>query len=573
MIRLLAVPLLFLAAQAIFPNRCPASTVTAGGRESRRVEEILSGLSDEEKVGQLMMVGFGGKEMGPEIARFLLDLHVGSITLYSRNIDDNDQLARLVHEVRRVMKDEVQPFLALDQEGGNVVRVRTDVAVLPGAMALGATRDPVLAFLAGQANAVDLGILGFDMNLAPVLDINKNPKNPVINIRAFGDHPGLVAEMGAWLIQGQQQADMATVAKHFPGHGTTDRDSHYALPSIDLSAEQLRGSELLPFRKAIREGLDAVMTAHVRVPAIAKDGTPASLSRPVITGLLREEMGFDGVVITDDLEMRAIVDNQDVGDAAVQAILAGADVVMVIWTPERKRRVQQALLDAVRSGKIPAQRLDASVRRILMLKARRGTLDAWPRTRTRLSELLPNPLHTRLINTIAQRAITLVRNRDGLLPVCSGKGVLVAGPQKTFAAELHRLLPETSIVHLRRVPSRAQRERDLKRLAALADEHRVVILSVVNAYQAWLAQRLRHRTRTPLAVVSFGSPYFLRNFPGADAYLCTYSYLDTVEKAAARAVAGRTSITGRLPVSINQKFRRGHGLVIPTRACATAASR
>ncbi len=538
-----------------------------------RVEKVLTGMSLEQKIGQLLMVGFGGRSMGPEIARLLLDHHIGSVALYSRNISGTAQLVKLVHSIRKTMKNDVQPFVAIDQEGGNVVRVRTDVTVLPGAMALGATRDPVLAYLAGQASAVDLGMLGIDMNLAPVLDINRNPANPVINIRAFGDHPRLVAKLGVWYILGQQQAGMATVAKHFPGHGATSHDSHFSLPVTNASLEQLRGSELLPFREAIDAGLDAIMTAHVRVPAVDDSGAPASLSRNVITDLLRREMAYDGLVITDDLEMRAIAEKMSVGEAAVRAILAGADVIMVIWTPRKKHEVFQSLVAAVKQGRISKARVDASVRRVLRLKAKRGTLDALADNAPSLSDSFPNPYHSRLVRTIAHRAITLVRNQHSILPLCHGRGVLVAGPQKVFLSEMKSLLPDATIVNLSRVPSQRRRREDLQRLAGLAGKHRVVVIAVVNAYQAWMVQRLSHITQVPLVVVSFGSPYYLRNFPRVAGYLCAYSYLTSVQKAAARALCSRISITGRLPVTISKHYPRGHGMTLRRGTCTTAASR
>jgi beta-N-acetylhexosaminidase len=537
-----------------------------------RVEKILAGMSLEQKVGQLLMVGFGGRSMGPEIARLLLDHHIGSVALYSRNISNTSQLAKLVRSVRETMKNEIQPFVAIDQEGGNVVRVRTDVTVLPGAMALGATRDPVLAYLAGQANAVDLGLLGIDMNLAPVLDVNRNPANPVINIRAFGDHPKLVSKIGVWFILGQQQAGMATVAKHFPGHGATSHDSHFSLPVTNASLEQLRGIELLPFREAIDAGLDAIMTAHVRVPAVDDSEAPASLSCKVITELLRGEMAYDGLVITDDLEMRAIAEKMSVGEAAVSAILAGADVIMVIWTPRKKHAVFQALVAAVEQGRIPPSRIDASVRRVLRLKAKRGTLDALASKAPSLSDSFPNPYHSRLVRTIARRGITLVRNQQSILPLCQSRGVLVAGPQKVFLNEMKSLLPDATIFNLRQVPSQKRRREDLERLTKLAGQHRVVVIAVVNAYQAWLVQRLSHKIQIPLVAVSFGSPYYLRNFPRVAGYLCAYSYLASAQKAAARALCSRISITGRLPVSISRHYPRGHGVVLPRGACTSAAS-
>ncbi|HUU03275.1 MAG TPA: beta-N-acetylhexosaminidase [Myxococcota bacterium] len=537
--------------------------MAAGGAGSAAdsVDEIIAGMTVEQKVGQLIMVGLGGKQMSPAIANLLTGYHIGSVALYGRNIVNTKQLARLIGDIRKVMRGEVQPFVAIDQEGGNVVRVRSDVIVLPGAMALGATRDTFLAFLVGQASAIDLGLVGIDMNLAPVLDINRNPHNPVINIRAYGDKPELVARLGLHFIQGQQQAGMATVAKHFPGHGSTARDSHFSLPVIRLDREQLTDGDLLPFRRAIAAGLDAVMTAHVRVPAIDPSSLPASLSHKVIGGLLRKELGFDGLVITDDLEMRAIANMMPVGQAAVKAIQAGADVVMVIWTAQKKREVFKSLLEAAGTGAITQTRLDESVRRILRLKFRRRILHTLTGEQPRLSAVLPNPMHAQLARTIARRAVTLVRNTGSLVPLHDGQGVLAAGPQRVFLKELKRQLPGVTVFHTRRVPSSRHRTKDLNDLIALGNNSRVIVVAVVNAYQAWLVQRLYHQVKVPIVVVSFGSPYFIRNFPGVAAYLCTYSYLPAAQKAAALALSGKISITGRLPATLSGRYQFGQGLV------------
>ncbi|MFY0573155.1 glycoside hydrolase family 3 protein [Cystobacter fuscus] len=239
------------------------------------------------------------------------------------------------------------PFLALDQEGGNVVRVKDDVVVLPGNMALGATRSAQLAYAAGHAQAEDLRRLGFNMNTAPVLDVNLNPRNPVIGSRSYGDSIPLVSELGRAFVRGQQDAGLVTVAKHFPGHGATDADSHRALPVMLESREEVL-AQMEPFRAVIREGLDGLMTAHVAVPALTGDDAPATVHPRVLRGLLRERLDFQGLVLTDELEMEPIAQRYGVGQAAVLAVNAGADMVLVPWHAEKKREVHAALLSAAR---------------------------------------------------------------------------------------------------------------------------------------------------------------------------------------------------------------------------------
>ena len=553
------------------------SIILAGGAPTidpaeARIETIIKGLTVEQKVGQLMMIGFGGKEMGPEIERLLKAYQVGAVALYSRNVRSPAQVRQLILDIRRVTAHGVQPFLAIDQEGGNVVRVRDRVAVLPGSMLLGATRDPVLAFLAGQAQAVDLRMLGFDMNLAPVLDTNHNPRNPVINVRAFSDRAPLVSQLGTAFVRGQQDGGLATVAKHFPGHGTTAHDSHFSLPRIQLDLDQMLATELTPFSQAIASGLDAIMTAHVQMPAVDPDGTPSSLSRAVITDLLRKRLHFDGLVLTDDLEMRAISESRGVGPAAVQAIQAGADMVMVIWTPRRKKEVYETLLSAVEKGSISKTRLDTSVRRILRLKAKRGTLDQVDHKGDDPLGYLPNAYHQQVAKTIAIRGLTLVDNKRSLVPICTGERVLIASPFRLFNTELTRHLPGATKLPLRLVSSRKQRERELARLVELAPKYRMVVIGMGNAYQAWLAQQLLKRVKTPVVAVSFGSPYLLRYFPKISGYLCTFSSLPVAQQAAAEALAGRQSITGRLPIRLSERYPYDHGLTVRRNTCVSSTA-
>ncbi len=523
-----------------------------------RAQRILDGMSPEQKVGQLLMVGFGGTSMDASISRLLRELRVGAVALYSRNIRDNRQMKKLIDDVKHSMAGEVPPLVAIDQEGGNVVRVRREVMVLPGAMALGATRDPVLAYLAGQAGGIDLKLLGINTNLAPVLDVNRNPANPVINVRAFGESNTLVSRLGVPFMLGQQQAGVATVAKHFPGHGASSEDSHFDLPRIDVPWEDLWRHDLAPFRDATAAGLDAVMLAHVLVPAVDPSGTPASLSAPVIDGVLRRQMGFDGVVITDDLEMHAVADRYGVGRAAVQAVLAGADMVMVIWTAERKQQVFDALLQAVRSGEIPPARLDDSVRRILLLKARRGLLENHRAAMGKAD--LPNPWHRKLSLTVARRAVTLVRNENGVLPLDGDENIVLASPSGVFLSLMKKWHPRADSIQLASVPSDSARRRELEKLLGQSKGKHLLVMVVQNSYQAWLAQQFSEKSRVPLVVVSFGSPYLLKHFPRVAGYLCTYSYLPEAQQAAAEALSGRVSVTGRLPVSLGKDLPAGSGL-------------
>lgn len=528
----------------------------------RSVDKIMAAMSTEEKVGQLLMIGFGGTEVNPQIDMWVRERRVGGVALFARNIVNLQQTVRFTQQLQALANDGVPLFLALDQEGGNVIRVKEGAILLPGNMALGATRSPTLAFVSGQALAVDLKLLGFNMNLAPVLDVNSNPKNPVIGVRSYGEKPELVGELGAWYVRGQQEMGVAAVAKHFPGHGDTISDSHYAMPSIHANLQRLTDMELRPFQEAMNAGLDAVMTAHIALPNVAeKKDIPATLSKTVLTDVLRKRMGFDGVVITDGLEMQGIIENYGTGRAAVLAILAGADMPMVLWTPKKKEEVYQSLLTAVRTGEISAERLDESVRRILTVKQRRGLFERKAVvTEDVVRRANKNPLHEQVAARIAREAVTLVRNHGDVLPLRSVRyrKVLVLAPPGPFGEELERE-PNVTLLSTAFIPSRERREQDIAKAIAQGKDADLLIVGVVNRYHVDMARRISEAlSSVPTTMVSFASPYYLEILPNVDAYVCTYSYLDGAQHAAVDALLGRAPMTGRLPITIPGFYQYGH---------------
>ncbi|MEZ4273040.1 MAG: beta-N-acetylhexosaminidase [Myxococcota bacterium] len=452
---LIAAALFMLSSQTVQAIWVPRDT------EEVDVERILRSMTIEEKVGQLLVVGFGGTTLDRHSQHWVAGRHVGGVALFSRNITDFEQTARFARELHAATEGHIPLFLALDQEGGNVVRVKEGAMLLPGNMALGATRSPTLAYVAGQALAIDLKRLGFNMNLAPVLDVNSNPQNPVIGIRSYGERAELVAELGSWYVRGQQEMGVVAVAKHFPGHGDTQTDSHYAMPSISASLERLEGLEFLPFERSIKAGLDAVMTAHISLPAVTGDrDLPATLSRVLLTDALRNKMNFKGIVITDGLEMQGIVQKYGSGRAAVLAILAGADMPMILWTPKVKEQVYAELLEAVDSGTISSERLDQSVRRILTIKAKRGLFSRkLANLETVLHNRNQNPIHDQVAKRIARESITLVRNHGDVLPLrgVRYRKIVVIAPGE-FGKRLAQE-PNTQVITIPYVPSRERRKK------------------------------------------------------------------------------------------------------------------
>lgn len=540
------------------------------------IDLMLEQMTLAQKAGQLVMTGFPGNEPGTEAETLVRDYCVGGVVLTARQTPDTAQTARTTGRLQELAAASascagVPLFIAADQEGGYVVRLRGP-HLFPGNMALGAIGSAGRAREVARAIGLELKAAGINMNLAPVLDVNSNPQNPVIGVRSFGEDAAAVAELGAAYIAGLHDAGVLAVAKHFPGHGDTAVDSHISLPSVPHARERLDRVELVPFRRAIDTGVDAVMTSHVTFPAIEPiPGLPATLSAKVLTGLLREELGFAGLIITDALEMKAIVDNFGLAEAAVKAVEAGADIVLVGWPTDWRQacRAVEAIMAAVKEGKVSEERLNASVRRILRAKLAAGLWKEASATTAAESAALAE--------TVAGEAVTLVRDRDRRLPLNpqDTSSVLVIMPQLSsitrveetdpasagLAAYLRRYLPRAEVtgafMSLR--PGKEERER----LVKLAQEHEVVVVATYYAWsasyigQAELVLELMRAGREPV-VTALREPYDLLRFPEVGTYIATYSANPESLEALAAVLTGRREATGRLPVSLPGLYSAGY---------------
>jgi len=322
----------------------------------------------QEQIGQLFMLGFDGTSVSSEWAELQARYKPGGMIVFARNLDHPAQIVELTNDLQR--RSPHSPLLiAIDQEGGRVSRLPNGFTIFPPCGTVGACRSKELAYAAAAVTAAELRAVGINMNMAPVLDVHSNPDNPIIGDRAYGTEPEIVAELGVAAIRGFHGKGVVACGKHFPGHGDTSTDSHKELPVVKASMETLLARELPPFHHAIANGLASIMTAHVVYPALDAQ-RPATLSPTILTGLLREQWGFDGVIVTDDLEMRAIVDHHGIGEAAVQAFLASADMLLICQDHERAVSAMEAVRKAVDNGTISPDRLDASVRRIRQMKQR-----------------------------------------------------------------------------------------------------------------------------------------------------------------------------------------------------------
>ena len=314
----------------------------------------------------LFCCGFDGTEL-PDDIRVLLAQGLGGVILFKRNLRDLDQICALTAALHRAAPGPL--LVGVDQEGGRVVRLPAPFLAPPAAAALGRSGDPDLIRLVARAVGRELGAAGFNWNLAPVLDVHTNPANPIIGDRAFSSDPHGVARMGLAAFRGFEDAGILTTGKHFPGHGDTAIDSHLALPESSQPPGRWREVEFVPFREAIRAGMPSILLAHLRCPALDPK-TPSSLSRVIVTDILRGELGFDGVVVSDDLEMGAIVAEYTIGEAAVRFLEAGGDLILICQHADRQREAFAAVESALRSGRLSERRVQASLGRLARLRQR-----------------------------------------------------------------------------------------------------------------------------------------------------------------------------------------------------------
>lgn len=339
------------------------------------IEEQIKEMSIEEKIGQMITVGIEGYTLDENARKLIEEHHVGGIIIFGKNVESPNQLLNLINSLKEAnSKNRTPLFISVDEEGGRVSRMPKDIKKFPTNKRIGQMNNKALSYKIGTILAEELNMFGFNMNFAPVLDINSNPKNPVIGDRAFGADLEIVRDLGIETMKGIQSGGIISVIKHFPGHGDTSVDSHIGLPTVEHDIERLNSLELVPFRDAIKDGADTVMVAHILLSKIDPD-YPSSLSKTIITDILREQLGFNGVVISDDMTMGAIVENYELGNAAIKSINAGSDIVLVAHGFDNSLAVINSIKEAVTNEIISEERLNESVYRILSLKQKYNITD------------------------------------------------------------------------------------------------------------------------------------------------------------------------------------------------------
>ena len=537
------------------------------------IDAMLAEMSVEEKLGQLFMVFFEGTTYSPALAQTIEDLHVGGILIFQPNINGPlEELASVIsaaQETAATTGAEIPLFVGIDHEGGLIDRTDGRLTTFPGPMAVAATGSVENARAVAQVMSDELRALGINMNLAPVMDVNSNPANPVIGSRAFGSTPEVVTSFGLAMVDEFQRTNLLATVKHFPGHGDTHLDSHIALPVISKELDELQAVELAPFAAAIAAGTDVIMTAHVAVPALTGDPElPATLSPAVLTGLLRDTMGYEGLIATDSLGMGALDLRYGITQTSALALQAGVDLLMygadLNHTPVEQYWVFEYLLERIDAGDISVARLDESVRRILQAKARRGLLTPDPAlasvpSAAELASTIRTPEHLALAQRVGEQAVTLVKNDADLLPLNLEQRVALIYPD--FESDLPALLNQYT-AQLTPLPisidPTAEERSQVAAMAAAAD---VVIVATVDANfypgQVALIQELQGQ---PVVVVALTSPYDLLAFPTVPAYLTTYNDNQPMLAAAAKVLYGQIQPTGTLPVALPSLYPVGFGL-------------
>jgi beta-N-acetylhexosaminidase len=511
-----------------------------------------------------------------EVRRWIERDHIGGVSM---SLGTPIEVAAKINNMQRLSRVPLLSSADLEPglgrlEGGVFTHYLLDAGsatVFPSAMAIAATGRDQDAYDAARAIAEEARAVGIQINFSPVVDVNNNPSNPVINTRSFGEDPQRVARLSAQFVRGTQDGGAISTAKHFPGHGDTDVDSHVGLPVVGANWSRLTAVELVPFRAAIEAGAAMVMTAHIALPAVEGDSTtPATLAPRIITGVLRDSLKFRGVAITDAMTMEGVGKGYGVEESSVLAVKAGADIIL---KPSDPTKAIDAVVAAVDRGEISRARIDSAARRVLELKARTGVAFNRLADLDALREVVGSREHRAVADDIARRAVTLLRDTPAQLPLAGSRVAVVQYMPETelragkiFGGEIRVAFPGTVVTKI----SPATSPTDLDSVARqVAGADRVVVAAYVRRIEGegrpavpphiarWIDDLAK---KEKVVAVALGNPYLIRQFPSVSTYLVTYGVGDALERAAAAIVLGRAPAVGIAPVLLPGFFNRGDGI-------------
>ncbi len=529
----------------------------------------------KEKIAQMIMVRIRGDYYNNThwykntLKKWLSEDAVGGVITFGGSIHGS------YYNIQKLQEWARYPVLvAADYERG-LGQWMNGATLFPSNMALAATKDSKLAYEQGRITALEAKALGVQVTFSPVMDINNNPENPIINFRSYSDDPKLVSKFGSAFIRGAQNNGLIACAKHFPGHGNTNTDSHTRLPTIDGKRAELDTMELYPFRESLNTKIEMIMVGHIALTGLDKSGMPASHSYRVTSELLRDELGFDGIIITDGMEMGGLTESSWAGESAIRAVEAGADILLL---PIDVDQTINSLLKSVESGRLSEDRIDQSVRRIWNMKYKTGLLDGnYQLPFEKLENIIGDPEHKKIARTIAQKSITVVKDDNNQLPlhveqIDSLAHIILSldeGAQdylKLFNRDIHRthghvkdIFVNNPLTELGRQDIQNQLEGINQAIISILVRIRMDKgISTIDSTHSLLLSELKN-LGIPMVAFSFGSPY-LPSYKMLDTYVCTFNYGSISMKAAADALWGRSFVNGVLPVNLNSKYIRGSGI-------------
>lgn len=514
-------------------------------------------LSLEQKIGQLIVAGFGTDFVSEDLKELVEQYHIGNIILFQKNIKDAVQLCELNKDVQKLMEkaNNIPAFIGVDQEGGMVTRIFNKATVFPGNMAVAAGASFEETHELGAAMGRELKYMGLNMNFAPVMDINNNPLNPVIGVRSYGDIPEKVAKYGKNFFKGLQEEGILSFAKHFPGHGNTNVDSHLGLPTISSSLEEMWKVELVPFIEAINSGIDGIMNAHIVFSNLEHNNLPATLSKNILTGLLREKLNFKGLVITDCLEMKAIISNYGIEEAAVMALKAGADLLCISHTKELQIKAFNAIKNAVLSGILDMEELNKKVERILHFKEKYD-IGSWRKYNQEIpfKELEE---HGRLVECISQKSITLINNYKGLIPL-NHEGIITISPVSLVTSIVDDELEQIDLGKMLHDKIGSEyinyktNNIDESYILGKAENKNIVIFGAYNMKLDKSQESLLNKLlseRKEIILIALRNPYDISEYRDRiSTILCTYEYTKLSMNSLIKVLMGEITPKGNLPV-------------------------
>ncbi|MGI5947402.1 MAG: beta-N-acetylhexosaminidase [Lachnospiraceae bacterium] len=509
------------------------------------------------KLGQMICVGYDGLSPSEEFLHMIDEYKVGNIPLFRHNFESAQQAKQSVEALYNYVTAATgyPPILSVDQEGGMVTRFSDDFTHFPGAMAVAATRNSEYAYQLGYLTGLEIKNIGANWDLAPVADINTNVSNPVIGVRSYGDTVSQVIEFSGAMIDGLEAANVGSMMKHFPGHGDTHQDSHFSLPRIEKTYEELLECELKPFIEGIKQGVPGIMTSHIIFPAIDPSGVPATMSKIIITDILRKKLGFEGIIRTDDLEMDAIAKHYGIVEGAVMAIKAGVDIISMSRSPHLVKELVERVENEISNGLLPMELIDNAFNRIVKIKAR------YCRSVPHNLSVIGCSAHKNLANEISQNSITLIRTKENQIPVRS-ENLLVVGTHAFNQTNIHNpLLLELNFANLVSnalhgtgiTISVKPTDEEITQVMKAAQAADTIIFGTYNAHlfdgQVQLANFLA-ATGKNLILAAMRNPYDATVLPTQTTLLACYEYTPCSINTLISVLSGELKPTGHLPITL-----------------------